>query len=224
MLIAEEDLIFLPQHTFDRVMGKEVIAYLWQHCLDEYALDDLAHIHYPLLPFDQYKALSTKRKLERLSIDMLASQLLGYKIRILHKESGEPYLNNSQIRISISHTNNLYCLSLAKDRHGMDVEQWGVTAYKVKSKFLTADEESLISYFLPQMKTKERAATLLWSAKEAAYKFIATKGVQLLRDIHLTIDSHENLQATFSTSNEEQTTLIRYELYPACVLTYCTIL
>lgn len=218
MLIAEEEILFLPKHTFRSTTGI-VTSYLWQHRMDQCALEDFSHIHYPFLPYNEYDAFSHKRKIERLSIGIIASQILGTEVKILRNREGRPTLQNHNANISISHTRNLYCLSISEARHGMDVEHWGNVAYKVRKKFLHPDEIYLIDKLLPLFQTKERAATFLWSAKEAAYKYKGGEDSLLLRDIRLHCDDIRHLRALFPNSHE--TAIISYEVYPSCVLTFC---
>lgn len=218
MLIAEEEILFLPKHTFRSKTGI-ITSYLWQHWMSQYALEDFSHIHYPCLPYKEYDKFSHKRKIERLSIGIIASQILGTEIKIQRSKEGKPTLQNHNANISISHTRNMYCLSISKARHGMDVEHWGNVAYKIRNKFLHPDEIYLIDKFIPLFQTKERVATFLWSAKEAAYKFKGGEGSLLLSDIRFRCNDIKHLHVLFP--NSQESALIGYEVYPSCILTFC---
>lgn len=165
-----------------------VVPYLWQHCLGPTALSDLAHIYYPLLHFEDFDSLSKKRMVERLSVSMIAAQIIGCQTRILHSDTGAPYLPEDSLCISVSHSHNVYALSLSTEKHGIDVEQWGNKAYKVRKHFLQPDEEFLMTDLSSILGGVERAATMLWSAKESAYKFLNDKrGLPVARHTYFCI-------------------------------------
>lgn len=125
MLIQEEELRFLP--AFDiKQTERVVVPYLWQHCLEPTVLNDLAHIYFPLLHFEDFEHLSTKRLIERLSVSMLAAQVAGSSAHILHSDTGSPYLADGAFQISVSHSGNVYALSLSAVKHGIDVECLGM--------------------------------------------------------------------------------------------------
>lgn len=218
MLIAEEELRYLPKYTRNAA-EEDVTVFLWQHLMHTAELEDMAQIRYPQLRKANYSGMSDKRKKERISIDMLAAQLLGTKIEVTHDADNAPLLTNSDLRISISHSANVYALSISPKRHGMDIEQWSGKAIRVKHKFLQPEEETLIDSLTTQLGTKERAATLLWSAKEAAFKYIG-KGTLMHNGILLSADPKGDITATFPLL--DRTALIHYTLYPTCIMAYCT--
>lgn len=96
---------------------------------------------------------------------------------------------------------------------------WGCKAYKVREHFLKPDEENLLADISPKVGGKERAATLLWSAKEAAYKFLNDKHAYLLSDIHLYKVNNRSLKVDFPNHHLQAT--VEYDFYPHCVQTSC---
>ena len=65
----------------------------------------------------------------------------------------------------------------------------------------------------------DRAATLLWSAKESAYKFLNDKQAFLLSDIHLYAADERLLMVDFPNHNMQAS--IEYVCYPHCIQTCC---
>lgn len=218
MLIQEEELRYLPAFDIKKTESV-VVPYLWQHCLGPTALSDFAHIYFPLLHFEDFDNLSNKRLIERLSVSMLAAQVVDSRTRILHADTGAPYLAEGGLHISVSHSNHIYALSLSAAKHGIDVEQWGSKAYKVRKHFLQPDEEMLMTELTSKLGGMDRAATLLWSAKESAYKFLNDKQAFLLSDIHLYAADERLLMVDFPNHNMQAS--IEYVCYPHCIQTCC---
>lgn len=215
MLIPEDELRYLPHFQVDENI-QTCTTYLWQHCHTEHSLLDYAHIHYPLMAWEKFSMLKGKRLKERLSVEMLAKQLLGQKAEIRHEPNGKPFVSLKNIEISVSHSFNIYAISLSRQRHGMDIEQWGKKALRVREKFLSQEEEPLLSAFVTL--TREQAATLLWSAKEAVFKAYDYPGLDFKDDINLWIKG-KSLQAQLTKYGKKAE--IEYTIYPTCIHTLC---
>lgn len=219
MLIFEDEIRYLPHFHVDGCNGLGV-AFLWQHEQTERSLLDYARIHYPLTAWGNFANLKGKRLKERLSVEMLVKQLLGQRAELAHEQSGKPFVNIGGIEISVSHSYNIYGVSLSLLRHGMDIEQWGNKAWRVHEKFLSAEEEAMLSAFAPQL-TKEQAATLFWSAKEAVFKAYDQPVPDFKNGILLRPSETKPhfLHATLPQLGEE--TNVEYALYPTCIQTLC---
>lgn len=216
MLIAEEEIRYVPPYRPILKSAGHVVTYIWQHTLSLRQLLEFIHIHYPLLQAD-CTGMGDKRKIERLSVAVILCQLLGVKAQIGHLPNGEPFiLGENTLKISISHSGHIYALSLSTHPHGMDVEQWGEKALQVRHKFLHPDEELLLTCYYPALHTTERTATMLWSAKEAAFKAFNIPHL-FVTDISLQFLDANTLLA--STPNHSQSLTIRFSPYPSVVHT-----
>lgn len=220
MLLFEEELRYLSSHSAMLTARHKTVAYLWHHHLSVPQLTDLAQLLFPLLDLNNYASFSNKRLKERLSVDILAQALCGPSSQIGHTQSGKPFLVNSPVEISVSHTGNTYALSLSSHPHGMDIEKWnsGPRALKIANKFLSAEEIQLLDAF-GYLHSSEKAATLLWSAKEAVYKRFNHSKLQSLNDIRLTLLTNRQLQANVPPI--QQSSVVNISLYPHCVCTCC---
>lgn len=219
MLISEEELRYLPPCDLG-YCGRACVAYLWQHGHSERQLMDYARIHYPLTACEKFSQLKGKRLKERLSVEMLAKQLLGQRTEIGHEQSGKPFVNLEKVEISVSHSYNIYGMSISRMRHGMDIEQWGHRAWRVREKFLSKEEEAMLATFRPLL-GREQAATLLWSAKEAVYKAFDRPEPDFKNGIVLRrAEGHSNfLLAALPFDGREAE--VEYAIYPACILALC---
>lgn len=219
MLISEEELRYLPPCDLEGG-GRTCIAYLWQHDHSERQLIDYARIHYPLAVREKISRLKGKRLKERLSVEMLAKQLLGQRTEIRHKHGGKPFVNLEDVEISVSHSYNIYGVSISRLRHGMDIERWGAKAWRVREKFLSEEEETMLTAFRPLL-TSEQAATLLWSAKEAVYKAFDQPEPDFKNGITLRkAEGHPHLLFA-ELASERGKAEVEYTIYPACILALC---
>ena len=82
----------------------------------------------------------------------------------------KPFLPNDQYHFSISHCSN-YAAAIVSThcRVGIDVELVTPRLHKIKHKFLHGDELRFVNAHLPSL--QQDVLTLLWSAKEAMYKW-----------------------------------------------------
>jgi len=78
-------------------------------------------------------------------------------------DHGQPWILGHDIHISLSHTHGLVAAAAATDRCGIDVE---VVGRPIPARALTSDERDWVAGRREPM----RAATLLWTRKEALAK------------------------------------------------------
>lgn len=159
--------------------------------------------------FLQLKAESRQR--EWLAVRLLFAHLLKAPFEIEYAPSGKPYLKNSELHISISHTKGYAAVALSRTPIGIDIEQRGGKALKIRDKFLQDTELNL----RPTL-SLEDDAVLLWSAKEAVYKLQSTPSPRLKEDI-LIYQEEENLLAR--PANAEPTALLHWYLQEDFILT-----
>jgi len=110
-------------------------------------------------------------------------------------EQGRPFLPDGSRQFSISHSGNLAAAILSRDRGvGVDLEFITPRVLKVAPRFLGNAERSWIAGY-PGMTDPVtnlfsgpeamRLCTLLWSAKESAYKWLGLPGIDFATDLDI---------------------------------------
>lgn len=103
------------------------------------------------------------RKKEWLLVRILLTEMLMRKDFILYNTNKKPYLQNSKLNISISHSRNFIAIITSKNEFaGIDVEQISERVHKVKHKFLNNSELEWCHNLEQQ--------TTCWCAKESVFK------------------------------------------------------
>lgn len=104
---------------------------------------------------------------------------------ILIADTRKPFLPEEQYHFSISHCGH-YAAAIAssEQRVGIDIEQPTEKIFRVIHKFLNEDEKSLLD---KPMGTKQllQTVTLMWSSKEAMFKWYGNGGVDFKEHMHL---------------------------------------
>lgn len=127
-----------------------------------YSMVDLAEVEKAKL--NSFKNIS--RKIEWLSVRALVKTMLGKETRILYNAENKPFIRGNTHNISISHSNQLTAVLIAKDqRVGLDLEYMSGKISKVADKFLNNKER-----ITEDPKQKKYHQYLHWCAKEALYK------------------------------------------------------
>ena len=193
-------LIYL-QDTEDYILG------IWRV---QETLEELIHISgvgHDLL--EKYK--NPKRKTEIAAVRALLRTLTGEIKTIAYNDDGSPYLIDNSYQISISHTVGYVAIILSKLRKiGIDIEKYSDTVLRVKDKFVSEEENSILQ--LNSEKIKE-ALIICWSAKETMFKMIPTDEIDFCDHLRLTpfiISSNcDEIKAQeFKTSNMEEWNLL----------------
>lgn len=105
-------------------------------------------------------------------------------------DTRKPYLPDEQYHFSISHCGDYAAAIVSSNqRVGIDIELPGYKVARVKHKFLHARELALLEKIYPAGNDTAglRALTLLWSAKEAIYKWYGAGEVDFSEHIRLDI-------------------------------------
>jgi phosphopantetheinyl transferase len=98
-------------------------------------------------------------------------------------DTRKPFLPDEQYHFSISHCGDYAAAIVSiKQRVGVDIELPVEKILGIKEKFTGVKEFSIIS---PPATSKSQVATIIWSAKEAVFKWYAVGGVDFRRDIRL---------------------------------------
>lgn len=120
---------------------------------------------------------SQSRRTERLAWRLLLRSVLP-TAQIEYLSSGKPEIKNNQYNhISVSHCQDFVAVAIATKPCGIDVERYDRNFERVKSRYMTAEEQSLSA--------DEHWAAVVWCAKEAMYKMAGCEGVDFKRDMQI---------------------------------------
>lgn len=121
---------------------------------------------------------SIKRKLEWLATRALL-QLTPYKAyNILYLSNGQPYLDNCNKYISISHTKSMVAIAISDSPIGIDIERFRTINKNLGNYYLSKND---FNQYVNEENYNEELLNL-WTVKEAAYKCYSNK-VHFLSDI-----------------------------------------
>ena len=167
----------------------------------------------------QLESIRTEpRRREWLASLVLLQELAGGQVRIAYRPNGAPYLPDSSLHVSISHTKG-YAAVLLQDRPaaGIDIEYRSARVLKIRRRFMNPEEEAAID------KGHETEHLLLhWCAKETLFKMVGQEGVDFLRHLHVRPFPYaeEGSFTVFETRTEEGSVFrLNYLVTPDFVLT-----
>ena len=117
---------------------------------------------------------------------------------------------------SLSHTNSYAAAMLHPTAPvGIDVEQVSERVLRIRKKFLSETEESILQSFGSRFAHLSMTAiyTLAWSAKEAAYKALHQSGIDFINDLPIVlidapVDAASN-EYTINLGGKGQDLLVR---------------
>lgn len=165
--------------------------------------------------FNSYK--SENRLKEKLAIMILLRVMLGEDLKIEHLATGKPYLKDSHLNISISHTEKYVALLLSEsERIGVDIEMISEQVTRVRKRFISEKENIDSDNELLHL-------MLHWSAKETVYKALNEKGLNFREDIlldHFNPKKSGMIMAGEFYSNYKLTFNVEYIVREDYVLTY----
>ena len=165
-------------------------VYLWEHTLSPEQISEMATRLDVELPNQKHR----KRFIEQASTRIMLACTMGKACRLMHTGEGLPYIaSEHDLCISITHTDGVYALSVARSRHGIDIERITPRANRLRSRFLRSDEQQLL--LPPPLDAADTEATALWCAKEAAFKAFSTPSLTLLEQVRLQLTDEGPLAA-----------------------------
>jgi phosphopantetheinyl transferase len=126
----------------------------------------------------------------------------------------KPFLPNEQYHFSISHCSK-YAAALVSStkRVGIDVELITTRLYKIKHKFLHPDELRFVNSQL--LDQQLNLLSILWSAKEAVYKWYGAGEVdfsEMIRTFPFQLQQEGEIQAAFIKNSFQQKLILHYQL------------
>ena len=130
---------------------------------------------------EYFRIKGDKRKLEYLATRILLNNILNFKPAVGYEVSGKPYLENSPLQISISHSAELVTVLISDRKIGIDVENTKRNIDRVARRFLHPKE---LEHILT-LKDSQQAKILYWSAKEAIFKCSDSTGILFNEQIYI---------------------------------------
>ena len=127
-------------------------------------------------------------------------------------DTRKPFLANEEFHFSISHCGDYAAAIVSKKKRvGIDIEIPSPKVERIKNKFLSEMELIQCTRELPTI--DYRLLTLLWSAKEAVFKWYGDGGVDFSEHIQLRTkrDSNQTIHCLFTKTHTEL--LINYNLF-----------
>lgn len=111
--------------------------------------------------------------------------------KILISATNKPFLLSEQYHFSISHCGDYAAAIIStQTRTGIDIEIPKEKILSIRKKFMNADE-----YLITDLLTELQLATMIWSAKEAVFKWYGTGSVDFKK--HMQIVSVEKSAAQY---------------------------
>ena len=173
--------------------------------------------HYPPVERRERKAS------EEAAIGAMLRALLGeaQSFERAHDATGRPFLpSKPEVSMSLSHAEGCAALLLAPSslRPGVDVETYRPQLYAVASRYLTEPEWEKGCRLAPQL-TELELRTLLWSAKETAFKVFGPSDASLHNFVLETLTPLEQTLC-LRYPREETELVVHYELRSDYLFTF----
>jgi phosphopantetheinyl transferase len=142
--------------------------------------------------------------------------------QILIADTRKPYLENASYQFSISHCGDYAAVIISESmRVGIDVEIPAPKVLRVQHKFLHPDEQAMLSRWGTSHQTEW--TTLIWSAKEAMFKWWGRGDVDFSEVLRLNGQCPEEsgiLEARFIKPPDDHTFTMEYRFFSSLVLTW----
>ena len=172
---------------------------VWQISETEEELRALSSVPSDELEEISYIKSESLRK-KKLAVRCLLDALFEEKVYLSHHDNGKPYIENSAINISITHTNRYVAVILnPTDEVGIDCESLDRDFSAVKKKALSEDEIEEVEEIDEEQRNEQLA--IYWCAKEAVYKMLSQYGVDFAEQIEIEdfrMRGEGELEATFT--------------------------
>jgi len=124
---------------------------------------------------------SPEKRLEWMASRILVAQLANDNRAVRYRGNGKPFLEGSELDLSISHTVGLAAVvTTSVSKAGIDIEIPSARISRVAHRFLHEEEES----FIPPGE-KEKYLALIWCAKETLYKMANQPGLIFKDDLRI---------------------------------------
>jgi phosphopantetheinyl transferase len=137
---------------------------------------------------------------------------VGTRIECLKDEHGKPYLADSNLEISFSHSGDLAAVALGKRTVGVDIQTLVPKIGRIAHKFIR-DDETVPS---PEVWGQH----IIWGAKEAAYKAYGKRQLDFRQNMFFNCHEDQGLTVDVEKDDFQMSYLGRYEKWGNYVLVY----
>ncbi|MFA7136754.1 MAG: 4'-phosphopantetheinyl transferase superfamily protein [Bacteroidales bacterium] len=153
------------------------------------------------------------RRKEKLAVRALLDVIFEEKFYLGHHDNGRPFLQNSLIEISISHTSRYACiLTHPYESVGVDIEKLSRNFSVVEKRALSDEERENLSD-----RDRELHLAIYWSAKEAVFKRMSRSGIDFAKQIFIKKfnpkESGELTAVFLDKDGDQQEFELNYEVY-----------
>lgn len=153
-----------------------------------------------------------RTSLQRKASRVLLAEMLGFVPELAKDGDDRPKLSNSPLNISISHTDGYAAAVLGNGHVSVDVQAITPRILKLRERFLK-EKEVLLA---PDM----ALATLLWAAKETAYKYRATEKHDFREPISILHVTEDTIWATLAVKEAKYNLTLGYRWLQGAVLVF----
>ena len=197
---------------------------VWQITETEEELRELSSVPSDEMEEISYIKSESLRK-QKLAVRCLLDALFEEKVYLSHHDNGKPYIENSAINISITHTNRYVAVILNPTEDvGIDCESLDRDFSAVKKKALSEDEIEEVEEIDEEQRNEQLA--IYWCAKEAIFKLISAYHVDFAEQIEVERfrpRGEGELEATFTDKDGfEQELELQYIVFDRHVLVWVT--
>ncbi len=184
-------------------LENEAVIGVWQITESEEELKALS-----ATPTDEMEEISFIQseplRKQRLAVRALLNELFEEKVYLSHHDNGKPYIENSAVNISITHTAKYVAVILHDEEDvGIDIESLDRDFSAVEAKALSEEERD----DLDDDRKSEQLA-IYWCAKEAIFKRVSVYNVDFAEQIEVERfrpRGEGELEATFIDKDGEET-------------------
>ena len=196
---------------------------VWQITESEAELRALSSIPSDELEEISYIKSESLRK-QKLAVRALLDAMFEDKVYLNHHDNGKPYIENSAVNISITHTDRYVAVMINDTEEvGIDCESLDRDFSAVEKKALSEDE---IDDLEDDAEDRSEQLAIYWCAKEAVYKMMGQYRVDFAEQIE--IDDFRprgegELEATFTHKDGYEENLeLQYMTFDRHVLVWVT--
>ena len=155
---------------------------VWQITESEEELRELSSVPSDELEEISYIKSESLRK-QKLAVRALLDAMFEEKVYLNHHDNGKPYIENSAINISITHTAKYVAVILNDTEEvGIDCESLDRDFSAVEKKALSEDEKDDLD---DDADERREQLAMYWCAKEAVYKLVSVYNVDFAEQIEV---------------------------------------
>ena len=134
-------------------------------------------------------------------------------------DTDKPFLSGDEYHFSISHCGDYAAAIVSKeDRVGIDIEIPDKKIIRIRDKFLSPDEK--VKWSVEGSDPDPRTITLLWSCKEAVFKWYGDGGVDFSEQIQLKQQDNGNEIVDCFFAKNQSGLSVHYNMFDHLVLTW----